>query len=76
MAMERALNRNCGAHGLHWAAELRNHAVSGGSENASGVFSYEIRYRATVRVQGPQGRFFVDCHKSAVSSNIRRQNCS
>jgi hypothetical protein len=76
VAIKRPLDRHCGAHGLDCAAELRNHAVAGGSENAARVFAYEIGYRATVCVQGPQGRFLVRCHEAAVASNIRRKDCS
>jgi hypothetical protein len=39
---KRALDGHCGAHGLHRAAKLCNHAVSGAAENPSSVFAYQI----------------------------------
>jgi hypothetical protein len=42
MAIERALDGNCGAHGLYCAAEFRNHAVSGPAENPSSMLTYQI----------------------------------
>ena len=72
VAIERALNRHSGAHRLNRAAELRNHAVTGGTENASRVFIDELGDRPAVPLQRPQGGVLVGSHEAAVTGYVRR----
>jgi hypothetical protein len=72
VAIERALDRHSGAHRLHRAAELRNHAVAGGPENSSSVFIDELGNRPAVPLQSPQGGFLVGSHETAVTGYVCR----
>src|SRR5207248_3335467 len=52
VALERPLNGDRGAHGLHGTRELRHHAVAGRCEDPSSMLLNEIANCATVGAEG------------------------
>ena len=68
--IERPLDGDRGAHGLHRAAEFRKKAVAGGRDDAALMLLDELGHHAAIEVQRLERAFLVRAHEPAVTGHI------
>ena len=72
----RALHLDRAAHRVHRAAELDQHAVAGGFDDAAAIFGdLGIDQRLAEGFQAGQRALLVDAHQPAIAGDVRREDC-